>query len=101
MFANCVMFSIEILQMKQSGIKDYFKDDPYNIFDTTGFIIYTLYFLLRLAHPIPMLVGSTKDLDNVKVDTILMITILFNVFILIQIVLKMFFYLRVNPKFGL
>lgn len=101
MFSNCVMYSIEILQMKQSGPIDYFKDDYYNIFDTTNFFIFTAYFFLRMNNPIPMLVGSTDDLDSVKVDSTLMITIMFNVLILIQIVIKVFFYLRVNPQFGL
>ena len=95
------MYSIEILQMKQSGPIDYFKDDYYNIFDTTNFFIFTAYFFLRMNNPIPMLVGSTDDLDSVKVDSTLMITIMFNVLILIQIVIKVFFYLRVNPQFGL
>jgi hypothetical protein len=87
--------------MKQSGISDYFRDDFYNIFDTTSFFIFAFYFFLRLKHPIPMLVGSTPDLKDVKVDGILMITILFNALILILIVVKIFFYLRVNQKFGL
>ena len=49
-----------------------------------------------------MLVGSTPDpLAAIKVDSTLMITIAFNFLILVQIVVKCFFYLRVNPKFGL
>jgi hypothetical protein len=48
-----------------------------------------------------MLVGSTPDLKDVQVTGILMITILFNALILILIVVKVFFYLRVNKKFGL
>ena len=69
--------------MKQLGISDYFHDDYYNIFDTTSFIIYTCYFVLRLTYPIQMLVGSTEYLKDVPVDSILMITIGFNLIILI------------------
>lgn len=69
--------------MKQSGIADYFADDYYNIFDTTSFIIFTAYFILRLAYPIQMLVGSTDGLKDVPVDSVLMITIGFNFLILI------------------
>jgi hypothetical protein len=63
------MYCIEILQMKQSGIADYFKDDTYNIFDTTNFIIFVCYFIMRVHNPRPMLVGSTDSLKDVKVDT--------------------------------
>ena len=91
---------IEILQMKQSGLTDYFKDDYYNIFDTSMFFVYTAYFVLRLTHPIPMMVGSTPDLKDIEITNVLLITICFNVLILIQILIKVFFYLRVNSKFG-
>jgi hypothetical protein len=86
--------------MKQSGIKDYFGDDYYNIFDTSSFIIFTTYFVMRIYNPKPMLVGSTV-VDSIAVDSTLMITIAFNFLILCSIVIKCFFYLRVNPKFGL
>ena len=83
MFANMCMFSIEILQMKQSGLVDYFRDDFYNIFDTSMFILYSAYFVLRLSNPVPMLVGSTADLKEIEVTRTLMVTIIFNVLILI------------------
>ena len=89
--------------MKQSGLKDYFADDYYNIFDTTSFIIYTTYFVMRIYNPSPMMVGVNTisgDLE-IKVDNFLMVTIGFNFLILCSIVIKCFFYLRVNPKFGL
>jgi hypothetical protein len=90
--------------MKQSGLKDYFADDYYNIFDTTSFIIFTCYFVMRIYDPIAMLVGTNTDVGSanpIPVTLKLMITIAFNFLILCSIVIKCFFYLRVNPKFGL
>ena len=90
----------EILQMRQYKM-DYFKD-VYNIFDTSMFIIYTAYFCLRMHNPIAMLVGDMDETQrSVKVTVILMITIVFNVLILLQIVVKILFFMRVNNKFGM
>ena len=80
--ANCVMFSFELLQMKQSGT-EYFSS-IYNIFDCSMFVIYSVYFGLRMYNPISMLVGTKdKTESDIEVTTLLMVTIVFNVFIML------------------
>ena len=66
------------------------------------FVIYSVYFGLRMYNPISMLVGTKdKTESDIEVTTLLMVTIVFNVFIMLQICVKILFFMKVNNKFGM
>ena len=97
MFTQIVFLMFEFYFMTKQGT-DYLKN-VWNIIDLTMFLVYCFYFFLRVFvgdHTIMPL----HDKDMTTATELMFMWVILNSALLIQVVLKMLFFLRIFEKFG-
>lgn len=99
--ANILFFCQEILQIKDQGLKNYFKI-PKNYIDFSVFWVYLLFFIMRMNYPGTLIpseyVNEEISGNNINIFTFMVIL---NIIVLLQVAMKVLFFLKVNDKFGI
>ena len=83
--------------MRYQGLRGYFSDF-YNKLDSLGFVLYCLYFILRISNQ-HLLLPETHIEDDCPIG-IFSFMVMLNLLLIVQGFIKMMFFLRVSEKFG-
>lgn len=104
MATQIFFFSIEVLQMRNDGFKEYISDNM-NKTDILMLAAFVCYFVLRMGYSFDgsnVIIPSIVEIKNHEAMTpdwfALMVL---NVAITVQIVIKICFFCKVNDKFGM
>ena len=105
MLTQLIFLGIEILQMQHRGA-EYFSDG-WNKLDCSLFVLFVIYFIIRMADPtmeIVPITGPVVTKDGTVPDIspwVMLMWIVMNTLLLLNTCMKLMFFLRVYESFGM